>query len=84
MTDTYDLRHVEQRLAEDDRTAELTVQLVEHGDRLYLRGHVSGEARRRAVLDVVREMCPDCEIVDELASAEEGLSHAPDHTEEIR
>ncbi len=84
MTDTYELRHVEQRLAEDDRTAELNVHVQERGGRLFVRGPVSSEERRHAVLAVVRELCPGCEVVDELSATDSTLGHEPDHVEEIR
>ena len=82
--DTYELRHVEQKLAEDPRTAEMGVQLVEHSGRLLVRGQVSGDQRRRAVLEVVREMCPDADLVDEIVCTESELSQAPRKVEEIR
>jgi hypothetical protein len=82
--DTYELRHVEQRLAEDPRTAEMGVQLAEHSGRLFVRGQVSSDQRRRAVLEVVREMCPDAELVDEIVCTESELSQAPRKVEEIR
>lgn len=84
MTDRYQLLDVERRLAEDPRTAELGVHLVEHGGRLFVRGRVSSEERRRVALEIVREMCVHVEVVDELASAEEGLSSRPGRAEEIR
>jgi hypothetical protein len=84
MTGTYELRHVEQRLCEDDSTAELNVHLVEHGDRIFVRGQASSEAGRERVLAVVREMCPGRELVDELATTDASLSAGPDHSEEIR
>lgn len=84
MTDPYRLLDVERRLAEDPRTAELGVHLVEHAGRLFVRGRVSGEERRRVVLEIVREMCARADVVDELASSEDGMSSRPGHAEEIR
>ena len=83
MTDPYRLWDVERRLAEDPRTAELGVHLVEHAGRLFVRGQVASEGRRRVVLEIVREMCARADVVDELTSAEEGLSSGPGHAEEI-
>lgn len=83
MTDTYALRHIEERLAEDERTAELGIHVEERGSRLFLRGCVSAEERRDAVLVVVRELCPGREVVDEMSCSESTLGREPDHVEEI-
>ncbi|HEX5535283.1 MAG TPA: hypothetical protein VFX33_16200 [Actinomycetales bacterium] len=82
--DSYDLRHVEQRLAEDPRTAEMGVQLVSHSGRLFVRGQVSSDQRLRAVLEVIRELCPGADLVDEIVCTESELSQAPRKVEEIR
>jgi hypothetical protein len=84
MHDTYQLRDVERRLAEDERTSELGVQLTEHGGRLFVRGQVSSEAAREAVLSVIREMCPESDVVDEMSCTEGSLSQGPQTAEEIR
>ncbi len=84
MTDAYELKHIEQRLAEDDRTSELSVQVEERGGRLFVRGRVSSEERRRAVLAVVRELSRGRAVVDETSCSENTLGHEPDHVEEIR
>lgn len=84
MTDAYELRRIERRLAEDERTAELGVHVVEHGGRLFVRGQVSGEERRGRVLDVVRELAPGRDVVDEMSTSDAALSSGPDHVEEIR
>jgi hypothetical protein len=80
---TYDLREVERALCEDETTAELNIHLGLHGGRLFIRGDVASDERRRVVLDLVHQHCGDVPIVDELTVAAEGLAHAPDHREEI-
>jgi len=80
---TYDLREVERALCEGEDTAELGIHLSLHGGRLFVRGDVASDERRRGVLDVVARHCVDVVIVDELTVAAEGLAHAPDHREEI-
>ena len=80
---TYDLREVERSLCEDDETAELGIHLSLHGGRLFVRGDVASEERRRVVLDVVARHCGEVPLVDELTVAADGLSLAPDHREEI-
>ena len=80
---TYDLREIERSLCEDDDTAELGIHLSLHGGRLFVRGDVASDERRRVVLDCVARHCGDVPLVDELSVAAEGLTHAPDHREEI-
>ena len=84
MTDTYQLRDVERRLAEDERTSELGVHLAEAGGRLFVRGQVSSEAGRQAVLAVIAEMCPGTEVADEMTCDEESLGRRPETAEDIR
>jgi hypothetical protein len=84
MTDSYRLRHVEQRLAEDERTAELGVHLRESSGRIFLGGQVASEAGREHVLELVRELCPDCDVVDELTCADATLAEGPGDAEVIR
>jgi hypothetical protein len=83
---TYDLRAVERALCDEDDLAELGIHLSVHGGRLFVRGDVAGEERRREVLDCVarhvRGLAPD-DIVDELTVGADGLGHAPGHREEI-
>jgi hypothetical protein len=83
MADTYQLRDVERRLGEDDRTSELGVSVNERGGRLFVKGNVPSVQRRRAVLDIVQQMCPGTEVVDEMTNTGESLRTRPDHTEEI-
>jgi hypothetical protein len=81
---TYDLREVERTLCEGDDTAELGIHLELHGGRLFVRGDVASDERRRHVLDCVRERIGgDVPLVDELTVAAEGLAHAPTGREEI-
>ena len=77
------LRDVERRLAEEHGTAELGVHLEERGGRLVVQGHVSSEARRRAVLARIAELLPEAEVVDELSCAEEHLGGAARPPEEL-
>ncbi|MFP5334406.1 MAG: hypothetical protein ACLGIV_03750 [Actinomycetes bacterium] len=84
MNDAYRLRHVEQRLAEDDRTAELGVHLREHEGRIFVGGQVASGPAKDAVLEVVREMCPGCDVVDEMSCADEALGRRPEGAEVIR
>ena len=80
----YDLKQIERHICEDERTAELGVQLSVHGGRVFVQGGVASARSRDQVLAVVAEHCPDAEIVDGLTIAEDGLGQAPTHREEIR
>jgi hypothetical protein len=80
---TYDLREVERALCEDEDLAELGIQLSMHGGRLFVRGGVASDERRQAVLDCVARHCAGVPIADELTVAADGLTHGPDHREEI-
>lgn len=84
MPDSYELRDVERRLAEDERTHELGVRLRERGGRLFVEGTVASEQAREGVLQVVRENCGGCDIVDEMVCEEASLGRAPQNAEEIR
>lgn len=84
MGEEYHLWHVEQRLAEDDRTSELGVHLRRVGDRLHVTGQVASEAGRSRVLEVVRQECPGVEVVDELTCTDRTLGERPEGSEVIR
>lgn len=84
MTDSYHLKDIERRLGEEVDTAELGVQLSEHGRRIYVHGAVASEGTRRSILRRVEELCPGREVVDELTCAEETLSDPPRSSEELR
>lgn len=80
----YDLKEIERAICEHPDMGELGVHLSVHGDRIHVQGGVVSEAGRRAVLDLVRERCGTCEVVDELDTADETLSVPPARSEELR
>ena len=80
----YLLKEIERDICDDDRLSELGVHLTVRSGRLYVRGNVTSDARRDAVLELVHDRCPQCAVVDELTVAEHALSTPPTHTEEIR
>lgn len=63
----YVAGRIQQRLAEDPRTAELGIKVDVHGDVVYLRGRIMSEERRAAIVAVVREAEPVRTIRDEIA-----------------
>lgn len=84
MPDSYHLKEVERRLAEEVETAELGVRLSEHGHRIYVHGAVASEVTRQSIRRRVEELCPGREIVDELTCAEETLGQPPTTSEQLR
>jgi osmotically-inducible protein OsmY len=62
----YLAAHIQQRLAEDPRTAEQGVRAFVRDRQVFLRGAVPSQQRRDRVLTVVREMMPDHQVHDEL------------------
>ncbi len=80
----YLLKEIEREICDDDRLGELNVHLTVRSGRMYVRGQVTSDQGRRTVLDLVRDRCPQCSVVDELTVAEEALATPPTHSEEIR
>jgi hypothetical protein len=80
----YLLKEIERDVGDDERLAELNVRLSSRGGRIVVQGAVASVAGRDAVLGLVRQRCPECEVVDELVVAEDGLSRPPARPEVIR
>ena len=72
----YLIGHIQDALAADDRSRELGVDVTLAGPepRVVLTGTVSTKTQRRAIGDVVAEVAPGYEVVNELAvvSSDEG------------
>jgi hypothetical protein len=72
----YLIGHIQDALAADDRSRELGVDVTLAGPdpRVVLTGTVSTEAQRRAIGEVVAEVAPGYDVVNELAlvSTDEG------------
>lgn len=84
MTESYRLKDVERRLAEEDATAELGVHLREHDGRVLVQGQVASESSRHAVLDRVAALLPGRAVVDRLTCTESTLGDRPRAAEELR
>ncbi len=80
----YDLKAIEREVCERADLAELGIHLSVHGGRIHVGGGVASEPGRRAVIDLVQARCGNCEVVDELANADDTLSTPPSHAEELR
>jgi osmotically-inducible protein OsmY len=61
----YLVEHVLDALAKDPRVNELELDVALTGGKVFVSGTVASEARRRAVTEVVREMVPDREVVNQ-------------------
>jgi osmotically-inducible protein OsmY len=72
----YLVAHIQDALAADDRSRELGVDVTLAGPdpRVVLTGTVSTEAQRRAIAQVVAEVAPGYDVVNELGvvSTDEG------------
>jgi osmotically-inducible protein OsmY len=72
----YLIGHIQDALAADDRSRELGVDVTLAGPdpRVVLTGTVSTEAQRQAIGEVVAELAPGYDVVNELAvvSTDEG------------
>lgn len=80
LPDAYLLQHVQDALASDGRARELGVDVTVAGRRLVLTGTVATADQREAIGDVVREVAPDHEVVNELAVMS---NDEPGSTEEL-
>ncbi|HET6950959.1 MAG TPA: BON domain-containing protein [Acidimicrobiales bacterium] len=67
LPDPYLVQHVQDALASDSRTLELGVDVTVAGHRLVLTGIVATAGQRAAIAEVVAEVAPDHEVVNELA-----------------
>lgn len=63
----YLVAHVKDALATDPRTGELELDIRIAGDRIFLTGAVATPERRDAVERVVRDVCPDYDVVNQLS-----------------
>jgi hypothetical protein len=61
----YVAQRVREALAEDPRVGELYVRISLAGDRIFITGMVPTEDRRRAITEVVAELCPGYEIANQ-------------------
>ncbi len=80
----YDLKAIEREICDRADLAELGIHLSVHGGRIHVGGAVASGPGRQAVIDLVRARCGGCEVVDELANADDTLSVPPTHVEELR
>jgi osmotically-inducible protein OsmY len=62
----YAAAHLQQALAEDDRTTELGIRVTIRRDEVFLRGEVTTEERRDRLAEVVAELEPGLRIHNEV------------------
>ncbi|MEU6866255.1 hypothetical protein ABZ924_23855 [Streptomyces sp. NPDC046876] len=75
----YRIEHLRDRLASED-AAELSVQIEMHGSRAVLRGCVTDEGTRAAVLRLAREELAGFDWYEDLTVCR---PQPPDHVEEL-
>ena len=72
----YLVAHIQDALATDERTGELELDVRIAGGRVFLAGVVATTERRDAVEQVVHEVAPDLDVVNQL-SVTEGQQPGP-------
>lgn len=70
-TPEYLIGRIQKALATDDRTGELELDVRLAGGRIFLSGTVATAERCRAVEEVVREVAPGHDVVNELSVSSE-------------
>jgi osmotically-inducible protein OsmY len=65
-TPDYLVGHIEDALIRDPRVNEQGLHVSIAGDRVFVTGTVSTKQRREAVVDVVRELLPECQLRNEV------------------
>jgi hypothetical protein len=71
----YLVHHIQEALATDPRARELGVDAQVVGERIVLTGTAATAGQREAIAEVVRELAPGYEVVNEmtiLSTAEDG------------
>jgi osmotically-inducible protein OsmY len=63
--DVYVMEHARAALAKDPRVAELELDVTVAADTVFVSGTVGSEERRRAVTEVLRELLPEREVVNQ-------------------
>ena len=61
----YLVQRIREALAHDERVNELELQVKVHGQKVFLGGTVPTQERHDAVEEVVRDLLPECEVVNE-------------------
>lgn len=62
----YTAQHIKDALIKDRRVGEMTLDVTLAGGRVFVAGQVPTPQRRDAVPDVVREVAPDLDVVNEV------------------
>jgi osmotically-inducible protein OsmY len=63
---TYLLAHLHDAMLADDRLHEQAIEIVVVGERLELRGEVATPQRREAAVQIVHELAPGVDVIDDL------------------
>lgn len=65
-TQEYFVANLRRALAIDPRVSTQDIKVVVSGDYVYLQGCVTTERRRQAAADVIRELAPQFEVINQL------------------
>lgn len=63
--DVYLVEHLREALAQDPRVNELELEVTLAGGKVFVSGTVGTNGRRDAVTDVLRELVPEREVVNQ-------------------
>lgn len=69
-TQEYLTGNLRRALAVDARVSTQDIIVIVSGDCVYLQGQVTTERRRQAAADVVRELAPQLEVINQLEIVE--------------
>lgn len=67
LPDEYLIGRIREAIASDLRTNEIDVHVRVSGDDIFLRGNASTQERRAAMTQVVKELCPDATVHNEVS-----------------
>ncbi|MGH9104693.1 MAG: BON domain-containing protein [Acidimicrobiales bacterium] len=68
----YISAHLRDALAQDPRTGELGLEVVVDGGEVFVRGQVTTDQRRQAVVEVVEELVPGFQVHSEVRVVDHG------------
>ena len=62
----YAVAHLREKLAEDPRTNDLTIQIETLGDKILLQGEVQQEDRKQIIEQIAKEVCPNFGVENQI------------------
>jgi hypothetical protein len=77
----YVLAHLHEAMLTDSRLHDQAIEIVVVGARLELRGEVATPERRAAAVQLVRDLAPDVDVIDDLRVSR--IAAVPDEPEPL-